>query len=152
MSIKDGALVEGAIHHVERDSLPWRRERITECGKLTAGVAAHVTYDEAVALVRKHGQRRAALLLCMTCAERMETHRRRMSWEEEEADAEHKAPWLLVQRDDHGPGRALLKNELRALIALFQLHEEEFFSILDGDAAREEWRLRGKRSKRGDAL
>jgi hypothetical protein len=53
--------------HLERYAPPWARDRRTICGRPLGDVAVWVTFEEGRAIIAKHGQQRARLLLCQTC-------------------------------------------------------------------------------------
>lgn len=120
------------ISHIRRPNLPWRTSRMGECGRLERDVAKMIDREEALALIKKYGQQRAAFLLCMTC---ITNCRQYASWEEDPAGA--------LAREFFGAKDPQLGNELTALGLLVTAHREEFDEFLRGvketvslDAAR----------------
>jgi hypothetical protein len=109
------------LSHIRRPDLPWRTSRLTECGRPTADVKKFMERQEALALVKKHGIKRAAFLLCMTC---MTTANQYRTWEEDPAGA--------LAREFFGATDPKLSEELRALGALVNAHREEFDGFLEG--------------------
>lgn len=123
----DGKLpLEDPLRHIVRPSLPWRDADLTRCGRPIAELvpAAVVTFDQARAIVDKHGKRRAAFLLCMTCADGV------APWPEWVDD-----PCRLLGRYLEGARRHRsvrtaagreLEVDLRALELLVDEHRDEF--------------------------
>lgn len=113
--------------HVLRAMLPWRpaSAQLTECGKVAASLPGDVlTRDEARSKAREWGQRRTALVLCMTCDERASCW---ASWDED--------PVAVMQREVsrwQDDSRDLLTREMRALAMLAQEHAEAFAAAVDG--------------------
>ena len=149
------------LKHIQRPNPPWRDEHLTECGKPERDVAACVSGDEAVALVKKHGQQRAGLLLCMTCmstANRQSYHDRTtriaevQDWDRDPVAV--MCRFLERVHWNHGTERDEIVAELRAIGALVSAHREEFNEYAQGvkDAPRlSDLRARnqyGKQSRR----
>ncbi|MCP2256290.1 hypothetical protein LY13_005080 [Prauserella aidingensis] len=112
------------LDHVLRPPLPWRQDRMSECGRAEPQQA--ITREEFVQRVRQHGQKRAAMTTCMTC---WETTERWPSWETDPVGA--------IAREFYGRhGRARdsdrLRDELRAIAALVEEHRDEFDGYLTG--------------------
>jgi len=115
------------LEHIERAQLPWRNERVTECGRLTNDVKSILTREQAIAKWKRLGAQRAAMTTCMTCAQ---TANRQETWEE--------SPSAVMQRyAQHWrtPEVERLNRELRAIALLIDAHQYEFQELLDGLAA-----------------
>ncbi|KKM17196.1 hypothetical protein LCGC14_1678200 [marine sediment metagenome] len=108
--------------HIERVRPPWRKIRLTECGRVLGDVAAAISFDEAVKKINKEGIQRASFSLCMSCFERVRYGQR--SWDEN--------PTAVMHRDNTTKREDLLSEELRALSILFGRHEDEYKSIFKG--------------------
>ena len=130
-----------SINHVERPAPPWRSTPgRTECGLPVAGHPV-ITRTEFEDMVRRLGDQRASMFLCMTC---WSTASRWPDWVTD--------PVQVVMRETYGGrGRTTATNraeptfrdELRALAALVDAHRDEFDAYLTGlgdtaslDAAR----------------
>jgi hypothetical protein len=121
------------LNHIRRPQIPWRSSYVTECGRPVAELKNVISRAEALALIAKHGIKRTAFLLCMTC---MTTCDQYPDWHEDPAGA--------LAREFFGAYRdPRLSDELRALEALVAKHREEFDGYLAGleqatslDAAR----------------
>jgi hypothetical protein len=125
------------IEHVLRPHLPWRDEAdLTECG-LDAARTVAIERPAFLAKLKQLGDRRTAMLTCMTC---FETSRRWLDWDNDPRQA------LLreIQHEGHGPHARgnQLRDELRALAVLASEHQEEFYILLE----RELWKGRVKES------
>jgi hypothetical protein len=116
-------MADQPLDHVIRSWPPWRRgDPPTECGREPTGVQV-ITRDAFLARVRKLGQQRAAMTMCMTC---WETCTRRRTWTSD--------PVAVMARETgrwDEAEKARLTKELRALAALVAAHEEEFYGFLD---------------------
>ncbi len=118
------------LSHISRSPLPWRdpADNDTECGKSVAEFARVITWDEAIQMVKGLGRQRAAMFICMTCAET--THR----WG-------HRDPAGQLTFDENpterlgrefGKRREQTDRELRAMAELVQRHRQEFDDLLSG--------------------
>lgn len=123
------------LRHIARDPLPWRApdDNTTECGRDVTDVASYFTRGEALELVKKHGQQRAAFLLCMTCVDRTNTYH----WRGTDNGAYHgQTTWADEPMErlnhEHGRRRLQLETELRAMAELVAAHPEEFAALLAG--------------------
>lgn len=125
------------VDHILRPTLPWRacgEGAITECGYDAAKVKT-LTRQEYFQRLSDLGQRRTAMLTCMTCAD---TARRWGTWGDDPRRAlsreiEWECGW---RRDDRGER---LKDELMAVAALIEAHRSEFDASLDELRGRREW-------------
>lgn len=110
------------LTHVERSLLPWRRERITECG-LDASRHPTWTREAALTKAKEYGRQRFSLFVCMTCWQCVERH---ATWDEDPASCmvRHAEP----MRAWGGPSeqKRLFADELRAIAALIETHREEY--------------------------
>lgn len=63
---------DAPLKHIRRHPLPWRDSGLSECGRAATSFAPEIllTAEDADALIKKHGPKRAAFLLCMTCLDR----------------------------------------------------------------------------------
>jgi hypothetical protein len=111
------------LSHLARRSPPWRQPDMTECGRPLVDVARVITFDEAKALIAKHGKQRAVFLICMTCAN---TVSRYCTWE--------KSPTDVIGREGTSKwsqsGFSRMDRELFAIAALIEAHREEFDGFL----------------------
>jgi hypothetical protein len=114
---------DGPLSHVLRVRPPWRSTEKTECGRAANDVAAVVSREEARAMVKRWGQRRAAFLLCQTCSQ---GHYPASWWAE---------PAGVLARDvtkSWAAEKSEVADELRALGQLVEAHREEFEALLTG--------------------
>jgi len=110
------------LAHLVRRSPPWREPTKTECGRDLTDIARHITRDEAKALIRKHGQQRAAFLLCMVCVQTSDRYR---DWAASPTDViarEGTTRW----KQQHSQ----MDRELFAIAALIEAHRGEFDGYL----------------------
>jgi len=115
-------MTELSISHVQRPVPPWRAATLTECGKTIAGHPT-ITREEMLLLVKRLGQQRASMQLCMTC---WSTAARWADWTTNPVD--------VIARETFG-GRSPRDGfceELRALAALVEAHPDEFHGYLAG--------------------
>jgi len=120
------------LTHITRTPLPWREATKTVCGRPVTqyAVALVINRADAIAMSRRLGQQRFALVICMTCAH---NHSRWVEWDE--------SPVHRMEREvtggAFGKREPELEAELRAIAALIVGHREEFDnlveSILRGD-------------------
>ncbi len=118
------------LAHIARSVLPWRdsADNDTECGKAVSQFAKVITWDEATAIVKKHGRQRAAFMLCMTCAETTHRHGYADPLGQLTFDG---APRHRLDRE-HGARGEQLDRELRAMAEIVSNHREEFDDLLSG--------------------
>ncbi len=110
------------VDHIARPQLPWRTDAgITECGFNAAKVKT-LTRIEFFARLKDMGQRRTAMLTCMTCSD---TARRWGTWDDDPRKAlEREITWESGwRRSDRGER---LRDELIAIAALIEDHHDEF--------------------------
>jgi len=123
---------ESPLAHLQRRGVPWRAADKTECGKRILDVAKTITLDDAKALIARHGQARAAFLLCMTCAQTASRYR---DWDHSPSEVvgrESVSQFRLGRggqpRSEHGQ----MDRELFAIAALIEAHRTEFDAFLAG--------------------
>ena len=123
-------MADAPLSHIARSVLPWRdpADNDTECGKAVSEFAKVITWDEAVALIKKHGRQRAAFLLCMTCAET--THRYGYDQPTGQVTFDG-APTERLSRE-FGKRREQTDRELRAMGELVVRYRGEFDDLLSG--------------------
>lgn len=128
------------VDHILRSRLPWRGDEgaITECGYDATKVKA-LTRAEFMARQKDLGERRTALLTCMTCSD---TVRRWGTWEDDprlalgrEIEWERGALYYRC-REDRGQH---LKDELLAIAALIEAHRDEFDAAITAIRQRRDW-------------
>jgi hypothetical protein len=114
-------MMRDAMEHIERCTLPWQSERLTECGKPIAEFATVLSRTDAARKFREQGKQRAAMTTCMTCLNRGSDQP--LSWEGDPAAVMRRACERLGWRvgQDHP-----MNVELRALALLVQAHRDEF--------------------------
>lgn len=119
--------VADELEHVARPNLPWRDERVTECGRPTEGHTV-ITRDELTEKIRKQGKMRAGLSTCMTCAT---TAPRWADWPTAPSEVmrRHVPQWHGAQGTE---ATRRLDAELRAIAALIEAHRDEFDGYLAG--------------------
>jgi hypothetical protein len=118
------------LAHLVRRSPPWREPTKTECGRDLTDIAWHITRDEAKALIRKHGQQRAAFMLCMICVQTSDRYR---DWAGSPTDVI--AREVTSRYTLGGPGGTVqehsqMDRELFAIAALIEAHRGEFDGYL----------------------
>jgi len=113
--------MKGPVEHIERAMVPWRDERLTECGLLVADVAACIDRPAAVAKAKELGMQRYAMVACMTCVQTVNRHG---TWETD--------PVGVLERSlsRYGPNAELSARELRAIALLIAAHTDEFQETL----------------------
>ncbi|MFA7296313.1 MAG: hypothetical protein WC211_03880 [Dehalococcoidia bacterium] len=121
------------LAHIARSPLPWRdpTDNDTECGKPVSEFAKVITWGDAVALVNKHGQQRAAFMLCMTCAQTSERHGWRANGSRHGQLTFDDSPTARIERE-FGKRREQSDRELRAMAELVKRHRQEFDDLLAG--------------------
>lgn len=122
---------ETDLEHVIRSRPPWRQgEDLTECGKRVTKVAAVITRDAFLAKVRKQGQQRSALTTCMTCWHTATSH---PSWEENPVRSlVREASRYRWQQPGRPDADMTFHDELMAIQALIEAHQDEFNGLLAG--------------------
>jgi hypothetical protein len=125
------------VDHILRPSLPWRSPddaAITECG-FDASKVKVLTRSEFFQRLKDLGQQRSAMLTCMTCAD---TARRWGTWDDDPRKAlEREITWESGwRRTDHG---WRLRDELLAIAALIEAHQDEFADRVATATKRREW-------------
>lgn len=116
-------MADEPLGHLGRRTPPWREPDMTECGRPLTDVAKVMTFEEAKALIAKHGQQRAVFLICMTCANTVSRYR---TWEQSPTDVigrEGTSKWSQT-------GFSRMDRELFAIAALIDAHREEFDGYL----------------------
>lgn len=124
---------DGPLDHVPREKLPWREDRLTECGRPESDVKGDlVTVTEVKRRIDKMGKKRASFTVCMTCVERVRY--RTETWEEDPAGVLHRYLERTGGRfAGHGDvQRERMNRELHAIAALIAEHREEFDGYLSG--------------------
>lgn len=133
----------GPVDHITRTVLPWRTEaELTECGKPVADLTGRlVTRDEAVARIKRIGQKRAAFTLCMTCASTSDRHRNMHALTEDSVAAVARStdgvrhaypPYHGREETTQWRERERLRGEFEAIAALIEAHREEYEGYLAG--------------------
>lgn len=127
-------MTDEPISHIARSPLPWRAatDNDTECGKPVAEFAHVITWDEAIALVVKHGRQRAAFLLCMTCTSTSQRWMMRNDGTRSEGQCTFEdMPTERLSRE-FGKRREQTDRELRAMGELVTRYRDEFDALMDG--------------------
>lgn len=119
----DGKAMTEALDHIIRPALPWRDDRLTECGRPMEDVPHVITRDGFALKYRTQGQQRSALTTCMTC---WTTARRWPTWDADPVEVMRRE--LAVYAED----RDQVGRELRAVAALIGAHRDEFAGLLAG--------------------
>jgi hypothetical protein len=126
------------VDHILRPKLPWREDiGITECGYDGSKVKC-LTRDEFFTRMKEFGDRRTAMLTCMTCAD---TAKRWKTWEDDPLQAMareiawERGEWYRA-RNDRGER---LKDEMIAIAALIEAHREEFDATVTQHQQRRDW-------------
>jgi hypothetical protein len=130
--------VKEPVDHILRPTLPWRdATQITECGFNAASVPT-LTREEFFARMKDLGQRRTAMMTCMTCAQ---TAARWGTWDDDPRRAlEREIQWETAwRRSDRGE---LLRDKLLAVASLIEAHRDEFDALLKASEQRREWLVR----------
>lgn len=141
---------DAPLDHVLRAPLPWRSDRLTECGRAADSVQACIGPDELSARIKRHGKQRAAFTVCMTCWGRVGWT---STWERHPIGVLYRelkriGPFLPVGHTS--PESERMTAELRALAALVETHREEFDGYLAGlDETVNLDQRRTRRGKRG---
>lgn len=105
--------------HIRRPNLPWRPSTRTECARPIGDVATFMTRDDAIALIKRHGIRRAAFDCCMTCLTTANNYQTDL--------------YSAMGREFYGANdTALLLRELTALQILVTAHRDEFDELVEG--------------------
>lgn len=123
------------VDHILRPQLPWRFDAgITECG-YDASKVKTLTREDFFARLKELGQRRTAMLTCMTCSD---TARRWGTWGDDPRKAlEREIQWECgYRRTDRG---VQLRDELFAAAVLIEAHRDEFDAFISETEQRREW-------------
>ena len=122
MSLSDD---DESLRHIARTPLPWRPAERTVCGKVAADFRAELvlSLEDAIALRKRLGKQRFALVICMTCAHHVNGW---VKWEDN--------PTARMARELTWPSDAqpLIVAELRAIAALIDLHRADFDELVRG--------------------
>jgi hypothetical protein len=121
----------GPLRHLPRACPPWAAQGRTVCGRSYNDVQVVLPWDEAQALVRKIGRRRAEFLFCQTC---LSMHGSRMAsparWEQYPdqvvQDYAQRSSWRSTADGEQ------TRAELRGLALLVAAHREEFEGYVYG--------------------
>ncbi|MDE2096522.1 MAG: hypothetical protein KGL39_04690 [Patescibacteria group bacterium] len=127
------------VDHIIRPLLPWRTTggAITECG-YDASKVPSITREQYLDRCKELGNRRTAMLTCMTCAD---TCRRHTTWDEDPRRAvRREIDWecggWYGNKDRNGQR---LREELLAIAALIERHREEFEAEIEATRRKKEW-------------
>jgi hypothetical protein len=125
------------VDHIIRPRLPWRSGGdITECGYDATKVKA-LTREEYVQRFQELGQQRCAMFTCMTCAD---TTRRWGTWDDDPRTAlAREITWEGAGRRWREDRGQRLKDELLAIAALIDAHQDEFAARVSEIGRRREW-------------
>lgn len=114
-------MTDEPLSHIIRTPLPWRDEQLTECGRPTNDCGRVITVADARGAVKTLGKQRAAMMLCMTCAN---TCTRWATWDE---NPQARLAREVSQSTYHrGPRVAQINRELRAIALLIEEHRDEY--------------------------
>lgn len=130
------------IDHILRPRLPWRDDRLTECGLDAQGMQNVVERGAYLQRKKEMGQQRCALFHCMTC---MQTVQRWPTWAEDPRRAlAREIEWERPEYFRYGdPKRGdRLRRELDAIAVLLERHAEEFKSLVLKAEQQAQWRAR----------
>lgn len=115
---------KASVTHVLRPPIPWRSSPpLTECGLPSASHPV-MTREEFLRKVKELGQRRTAMIVCMTC---YDTALRHPSWQENPASC------LAREVQSHWRDGRFVR-ELRAIAALVARHPDEFAELIEDQA------------------
>jgi hypothetical protein len=119
--------------HVIRDSLPWRTDELTECGRAVSDVASIITKEQLVWRLKQYGQQRTAFTVCMTC---FSAARDSARWETNPTgmlSRDMRRGRMMTYRDYDRTSNTYgvvkvdrLSAELHAIAGLIEAHREEF--------------------------
>ena len=135
------------IKHIARADLPWRKAKLTECGK---PIEKHPTYTRSkfFDLIKRYGRQRTQMMSCVTCYNTANNHRRNddnpikvlaraIEWEVGGS--------YYHTRTDRG---TLLQDELASIVMLIEKYSEEFQSNIDIVKAKRDWNeMKNKRGR-----
>lgn len=128
-------MTDEPLDHIERGSLPWRSDRLTECGRPTNDIGGKLLSVEDVKVrINKLGKQRTAFTVCMTCLDRVRYNAR---WETDPVGVMHRE---TVRNTWAGRGKTSnadtgrMANELRAIATLIVAHRDEFDQLCTGIA------------------
>lgn len=126
------------VDHIIRAQLPWRdgSAAITECGYDASKVQA-LTREGYLARFKELGERRSAMLTCMTCSGVIRDH---ATWDEDPRSAigreiawEGRGRWVNKERG------VRLRDELVAIASLIEAHKDEFLEAVSAIEQRRDW-------------
>lgn len=119
------------LQHVSRPDMPWRAATLTRCGREVAELAEGrvIDVDTARAKVKRLGQQRAAMFLCMTCCNHVGDW---PEWDVNPIGRMNRECSGAAYRRDDDPRVAGLATDLRALAILADRHRDEFDAIVAG--------------------
>jgi hypothetical protein len=136
--------------HVVRESVPWRDEQLTQCGRPISDVGSVISEDELRRRLKKDGQQRTAFTVCMTCY-----HHPHSKWDTD--------PVGVIRNDRTGYARThyaspvaigqpprdmSLVHELHAIAKLVETHQDEFDQLVEEEKLGAAWQDRlAKRRK-----
>lgn len=128
------------VDHILRPTLPWRSPdegAMTECGYDATKVTT-LTRAEYFQRLKDLGQRRSAMVTCLTCSD---TCRRHGDWNDDprlalQREILWERPGYYRRAEPHGQR---LKDELLAIEVLIAAHPEEFSAAVAAVEARREW-------------
>ena len=152
------------MEHVQRPQPPWRAARLlTECGRPTDGMTV-ISREQLITKVKRQGQKRAAFTTCMVCWDKCRTNH---AWDvdpvgclmREAARYEWISRRVAYGNYDAGdpgekaPSAVRFRNELLAIAALIEAHQDEFDDLCEGLAATGDLtaRRRARRAAEGHA-
>lgn len=131
--------------HIDRPNLPWRDDWMTECGLREEDFS--VPCEEAIAFVKERGKTRAMMVLCQTCVNTSSRHsavdrygdlpRQPSTWANNPLGVmsryvEHAQRGNYTKKRQSDYDR--MRDELHAVSALVEAHQEEFDGYLAGVA------------------
>lgn len=113
------------LEHVARPLLPWRDEKLTECGLAQQPGRRIITRAMFEAKVKRQGKTRSAMTTCITC---WQAAARWKDWATSPSEVMRRE---LPSWHDRDPAQRL-DSELRAIEALIDAHRDEFDDFLAG--------------------
>lgn len=137
------------VDHILRPTLPWRSPdegAMTECGYDATKVKT-LTRAEYFQRLKDLGQRRSAMVTCLTCSD---TCRRHGDWNDDprlalQREITWEKPGYYSRREQRGQR---LKDELLAIALLIEAHREEFAANVEAIQRRREWNDKKAEAKR----
>lgn len=127
------------VDHIIREQLPWRTDitqAITECG-YNASKVQSMTREQYIARYKELGERRTAMLTCMTCEG---VFRNYSTWKDDPRQAiKREVDWEGSGRYAHKDRGTRMRDELLAIEALIAAHPDEFHLHIRETQQRREW-------------